>query len=198
MRTGRHVARAVLAALALTACGLSPDAAPRDLPEDERNLVTPETATGGQAEGPDRIYLGAPGEERLLRSVPRDAVSRRDLIEILLAGPNENEIEQQYSTFLPASLELNTTLKQGPLLFVDVSEELTELTGQPLSQALAQLVYTATELDGVERVQITVEGESLSWPRPVGGNTAAPLSIYDYPNFVQSAQPAFPAVPAGV
>ena len=196
-RPTRSLALAATVILVTNACGLSPDAAPRDLPEDERTLVASQTATGGQAEGPDRIYLGAPGESRLLRSVPRDAVSRRDLMEILLAGPNETEIEQQYSTFLPASLELNSTLKQGPLLFVDVSEELTELTGQPLSQALAQLVYTATELEGVDRVQITVEDVSVSWPRPVGGNTAAPLSVYDYPNFVQSAQPAFPAVPAG-
>ncbi len=187
----------LLAAVVLTSCGLSPDALPRDLPEEEQSLAPSQSGTGSQAEGQDRIYLGAPGEDRLLRSVPREAVSRRDLIEILLAGPNDDELEQQFTTFLPPSLELNTTFKQGPLLFLDLSHDLTELTGQPLSQALAQIVYTATELDGVERVQITVDGETVSWPRPVGGNTAAPLSVYDYPNFVQSAQPAFPPLPAG-
>jgi spore germination protein GerM len=192
----RRVALLLVVAV-LASCGVSPDAAPRDLPEAERNLVPSQTATGGQAEGPDRIYLGAPGEDRLLRSVPRDAVSRRDLIEVLLAGPNENELDQQYTTFLPPNLDLIDTVKQGPLLFLDVSNELTELTGQPLSQALAQIVYTATELDGVERVQITVDGQPVAWPRPVGGNTAAPLSVYDYPGFVQSAQPAYPALPSG-
>ena len=184
-------------AIALTGCGLSPDAAPRDLPADERTLVPAQAASGGQAEGPDRIYLGAPGEERLLRSVPRDAVSRQDLIEILFAGPNEDELDQQYTTFLPANLQLIDTFKQGTILFLDVSEELTELTGQPLSRALAQIVYTATELEGVERVQITVDGNPVSWPRPVGGNTASTLSIYDYPNFAQSAQPAYPGLPSG-
>ena len=187
----------LLVVLAMTACGLNPDALPRDLPEDEQSLAPSQTATGGQAEGPDRIYLGAPGEDRLLRSVPRDAISRRDLIEILLAGPNDDELAQQYTTFLPPNLELNRTFKQGPLLFIDVSPELTELTGQPLSQALAQLIYTATELDDVERVQIIVDGDPVSWPRPIGGNTAAPLSVYDYPSFVQSAQPPFPPLPAG-
>ena len=183
-------------ALAVTGCGLSPDAAPRDLPEDERVLVPSQAATGGEAEGPDRIYLAEPGDERLLRSVPRDTASRQDLIEILLAGPNEDELEQQYTTFLPADLELHDTFKQGTILFLDVSGELTELTGQPLSRALAQLVYTATELEGVERVQITVNGSPVSWPRPVGRNTTGTLSIYDYPNFAQSAQPAFPGLPA--
>lgn len=194
--TGR-ITGLIVAAVAMSACGLSPDAAPRDLPADERSLVPAQAATGEQAEGPDRIYLGAPGEERLLRSVPRDAVSRQDLVEILLAGPNEDELEQQYTTFLPANLRLLDTFKQGTILFLDVSDELTELTGQPLSQALAQIVYTATELDGVERVQLTVGGSPVSWPRPIGGNTAGTLSIYDYPNFAQSAQPAFPALPSG-
>jgi hypothetical protein len=194
--TGRTAAGA-LTAILLAGCAVSPDAAPRDLPVDERSLVPAQAATGGQAEGPDRIYLGAPGEERLLRSVPRDAVSRQDLVEILFAGPNEGELDQQYTTFLPASLELLDTFKQGTILFLDVSEALTELTGQPLLQALAQIVYTATELDGVERVQLTVDGVPVSWPRAIGGNTAGTLSIYDYPNFAQSAQPAYPALPSG-
>lgn len=193
----RRIIMLLAATLAFTGCGLTADSAPRDLPADERTLVPAQAATGGQAEGPDRIYLGAPGEERLLRSVPRDAVSRQDLIEILLAGPNEGELDQQYTTFLPANLELLDTFKQGTILFLDMSDELTELTGQPLSRALAQIVYTATELDGVERVQITVDGNPVSWPRPVGGNTASTLSIYDYPNFAQSSQPAFPGLPSG-
>ena len=194
--TSRVIALAV-GALCLAACGVSPDAAPRDLPADERTLIPAQAATGGQAEGPDRIFLGAPGEEQLLRSVPRDAVSRQDLIEILFAGPNEDELDQQYTTFLPANLELIDTFKQGTILFLDVSDDLTALTGQPLTQALAQIVYTAAELDGVERVQLTVEGTPVSWPRIIGGNTAGTLSIYDYPNSVQSAQPAFPALPSG-
>jgi hypothetical protein len=193
----RHRTAACLtSALLLAGCALNPDAAPRDLPADEQILVPSQTATGGEAEGPDRIYLGAPGEDRLLRSVPRDTASREDLIEILLAGPNEDELDQQYTTFLPANLELLDTFKQGTILFLDVSEELTELTGQPLSRALAQLVYTATELEGVERVQITVNGSPVSWPRPVGRNTTSTLSIYDYPTFAQSAQPAFPGLPS--
>ena len=32
-------------------------------------------------------------------------------------------------------------------------------------QALAQIVYTASELDGVESVQITVNGEPIAWPK---------------------------------
>lgn len=181
----------------IAGCGLTEDAAPRDLPADERTIVPEQVATGGQAEGPDRIYLGAPGDARLLRSVQRDATSNEDLLNLLFAGPNEDELEQQYTTFLPPDLRLLDTVKQGTILFVDVSEEIRELTGQPLSQALAQIVYTSAELDRVERIQLTVNGSPESWPRPVGGNTSNTLSIYDYPGFVQSSQPAFPALPVG-
>jgi hypothetical protein len=194
----RSVAIAVaVAATLLAGCGLTPDAAPRDLPADERTIVPVQAATGGQAEGPGRIYLGAPGDERLLRSVPRDAVASEDLLELLFAGPNEEELDQQYTTFLPPELQLNETFKQGTILFIDVTDEIRELTGQPLSQAIAQIVYTAAELDGVDRIQLNVNGSPESWPRPVGGNTPNTLSIYDYPGFVQSSQPAFPALPVG-
>lgn len=186
-----------VAVLVGSACGVRPDSAPRDLPIDERQAVPVQTPSGGEAEGLDRIFLAAPGEDRVLRSVSRDAVSRRDLIEILFNGPNDEEAEQQYSTFIPPDLEVNSTQLQGTLLFIDVGPELTDLTGQSLSQALAQIVYTATELDGVDRVQVTVDGRRVSWPTPSGDATTDPLSIYDYPGFVQTAQPAFPALPAG-
>lgn len=188
---------AVVAIASAGACGLAPDAVPRDLPEDERNIAEAQNVIGTEAEGLDRIYLATPGDERLLRSVSRDALSRNDLIDILLAGPNDDEAEQQISTFLPRTLDVLSIRKQGPLLFVDVSPEITELTGQTLSFALAQIVFTATELDGVERVQITVEGRTVAWPTGGGDDTTEPLSRYDFPGFVQSAQPPFPAVPTG-
>lgn len=183
---------------AVSSCGLSPDAAPRDLPPDEQNLVSSPSGSGNEAAGPDRIYLAAPGEERLLRSVPRDTVSPTALLETLLEGPNDNEAAQQYSTFIPSTVRLlQPPRRQGSILFLDVSGELTELTGASLSQALAQIVYTATEIDGVSRVQITIDGRTVSWARPNSGPTTDPLSIYDYPGFVESSQPPFPALPAG-
>ena len=56
--------------LALGACGIQTDSAPHDLREDERSLAISDSSSGTDASGADRIYLVAPGEERLLRSVP--------------------------------------------------------------------------------------------------------------------------------
>lgn len=192
----RPISLVLVLVTALTACGLSPDAVPRDLPDEENNVIIAQPAPGDDAEGQERIYLGAPSDDRLLRSVPRQASTPEELIRTLIAGPNEDELSQQFTTFVPRDLAVNRVVSQGPILFLDLGPQLTELQGQPLTRALAQIVYTSTEIDGVERVQIRVDGQSVSLPRAVGANTSGALSVFDYPGFVQSAQPAFPALPA--
>ena len=184
--------------IVLAACGIQTDSAPRELPEAERSLAIAGSSTGTDASGADRIYLVAPGEERLLRSVPRDAALREDLINILLLGPNDDEIEAQFSSFIPPDTKLLSARSNGQILVLDLTSEISELTGQGLTQALAQIVYTATEIEGIEAVQLKVNGEDVAWPRPNGDTTTDPLRIYDYPGFVQTAQPAYPAVPVGI
>lgn len=194
LRVSRVAALSV--ALSLTACGVQPDAAPRDLPEGERELAIDVPPPGSDASGADRIYLVAPGEERLLRSVPRQADTRDELIEILFAGPNDEELADQYSSFIPPTTELISARPQGQMLTINLRGGITELSGANLAQAVAQIVYTASELEGIETVQLRVEDEELSWPKLNGETTSEPLRIYDYPNLVISAQPDFPPVPA--
>ncbi|MFP5487515.1 MAG: GerMN domain-containing protein [Acidimicrobiia bacterium] len=194
--TGRAVAAVVGATIALTACGVQPDAAPRDLPEDERPILVDVGPSGSSAAGANRIFLVGPGDDRLLRSVPRQAETRRELIEVLLAGPNDDELAAQYSSFIPPTTELISSRTQGQVITINLSGGITELSGQNLAQAVAQIVYTASELDGVEAVQLRVDGEELAWPKANGETTSEPLRIYDYPNLVVTAQPEFPPVPA--
>ena len=85
--------------------------------------------------------------------------------------------------------------EQSPFLYVDVTNELTDLSGQGLLQALAQIVYTGSELDEVDRVQITVNGDVIVWPKADLESSTEPLSVYDYPSSVRTAQPAYPSLP---
>lgn len=176
-------------------CGVQSDATPRDVPADERILPNAGGTTGSAASGAERVYLVGPGEERLLRSVSRNAESPEELISTLFLGPNDDELAAQYSSNIPPGTELRSARTQGQFLILDLSEEITELTPQSLAQAIAQIVYTATELEGIEAVQLTVSDEDLSWPTPNGETTTDPLRVYDYPNVIQTAQPAYPAVP---
>lgn len=188
IRLALGVAGVVLA----SGCGVQPDSSPRDVPVDERSIVLTDEV-GSTASGADRVYLIAPGEDRLLRSVPRSATTPSDLVEILLRGPNEDELQEQYSTFIPPTTELIEAEPQGEILTVDLTADILELTGQNLTQAIAQIVYTATELEGIEAVRILVEGEPLAVPTPISDTIETTLQIYDFPNSVRTSQPAFPA-----
>lgn len=195
----RHRIQATLATVvalcAMSACGIQTDSSPRDLPDGERSLDLSDGSTGAAAAGADRIFLVAPGDQRRLRSVPRDATQTDELLRILLRGPNQDEIDAQYSSLIPTGTRLLSTRTQGDILVVDLSNEITELAGQSLSQAIAQIVYTATEVDGIEAVELQVDGQPQAWPKPNGETTTSQLRTFDFPGFVQTAQPGFPAVP---
>lgn len=184
----------VLTLLVVGACGVQPDSSPRDLPDDEQ-LLRVSGAGGAEAAGGDYIYLVGPGEDRLLRAVPREATTPRDLIEVLLLGPNNPELAVQFSTNIPPATQVVSARKQGQFLTIDLTEDITELTPQSLIQAIAQIVYTASEIDDVETVRIEVGDETRFWPT-ANGEPKSDLRIYDYPNLVQTAQPDYPATPA--
>lgn len=195
-RRPRLRAAVLVALLVLAGCGIQPDAAPRDLPEEDRALTIDVTPGGSDAGGANRIYLIAPGTERLLRAVPREASTRAELIQVLLAGPNDDELAAQYTTVIPPATELISARRQGQILTLNLSDAITELSGEGLELAVAQIVYTATELEDIESVKIRVENQELAWPKADGGFTTDPLRIYDYPDAIITAQPDFPALPA--
>ncbi len=189
----RSVGVWLVVVLALVGCGIQPDAAPRDIPVDD--LVAEQGVSNGtSASGADRIFLVAPGDDDKLSSVPRNATNRENLIEVLLRGPNAEELEAQWVSNIPSGTEVLSTRSQGNVFNIDLSRDLIGLTGGPLAQAVAQIVYTASELDGVGAVQITVEGDSLPFPKGNGDSTTGQLRVYDYPGFVISAQPDYPAL----
>lgn len=194
-RVRRHLrsALALATVIALAGCGVQPDARPRDLPGTERDIVIADESADIDASGADRVYFVGPGEERLLRSVQRDAVSASDLVEILLLGPNDDEVQAEFNTAIPSGTELINTRTQGQVLTVNLTPEILDLDRQNLTRAVAQIVYTATELDGIEAVQIEVDNVRLSAPTGDGDDTTEPLRTYDYPGLLQTSQPAFPA-----
>ncbi len=195
LRHGRRALIVGAVSTLLVACGVRADSSPHDVPEAFRANLSG-VSSGTDASGAERIYLVEPGEDRLLRSVPREASSSEELIEILLLGPNTAELDAEYSTTIPSTLQLLSAREQGSYLYIDVTSELTELSGPGLVQALAQIVYTASELDGVESVQITVNGEQIAWPKANLESTTGLLRTYDYPGLVRTAQPAYPSVPS--
>lgn len=127
----------------------------------------------------------------------RDVLARPDpLLASLLLGPSQREVEARLQTALPSGTAVVSTRTAGNVLFVDLSEEINELTGEQLTLAVAQIVFTATEVPGVQVVRLRVNGEDQAWPKGDGQTRAGDLRVFDFPGFAESAQPAFPAVPS--
>ena len=195
------VVSVLIAALA-TGCSIQPEAAPNDL-SAERSDVFGDPATGDEAAGANRIFLLVPADteqpERL-RSVQRDVPMEPEaVLESLFAGPNTEERDEGLDTAIPADVELLSTPRAvGQVLTVDVNDVFDELTPDGLRLAVAQIVSTATDIDGVQSVQLRIEGELGVWPLGNGELTQRPLTKYDYPGLVESSQPAFPAIPSPI
>lgn len=207
MRRGRSLHRSAFAALAavvlsatavVTGCGVSVDDAPRDIAtEPDAPTVEASGAVPSEAVGSGRIFLvagGSTGEAARIESVTRDLdddVGRA--ASALIAGPNSDEMSAGLRTSLPAELTVTDARRVGNVVVIDVSPELGELSGSSLILALAQIVYTFDDLEGIEAVSVTVDGDQRPWPDGTGGLTSEPLSVVDYPGLERTSQPAYPA-----
>lgn len=181
-------------------CSIGEDSAPRDIPGDRIGGFGT-GATGDAADGASRIYLLTPptdDEQRRLRAVSRVAETGgpEELLRSLFSGPNSDEVESALGTALPPDIELINARTVGTRLTIDISNSLAELSDEGVRFALAQIVATASEIEGVERVRIRVEGANQAWPTGDGRLVVEALSIFDYPGFLESSQPPFAALPA--
>jgi hypothetical protein len=181
-------------------CAIQPDSAPRDIPEDLQEPETPSgTAAGGAARGTDRIFLlGSDGNEQpLLRTVRRETNNNpTTLLTELISGPNPAEQEAGLRSAIPTSLQLRSVRLTAGVAEVDVSEQLLDLPGGDLTRAVAQIVFTASEIPNAESVLIRVNGATREWPNGSGTLQREPLTTYDFIGWAESAQPAFPVTPA--
>lgn len=182
----------------VSGCAIQVDEATRPVPERDRGQFGVQEP-GDAAAGASRIFLLAPAsgdQQARLRSVRRNVPDDPDdIFESLIAGPNESERNAGLTSNLPDELELRSARLRGRILTVDVNAQFRELTSDALRVAVAQLVATANEIDGVERLRLQINGENQVWPLGDGQNTDRLLTIYDYPGFVESSQPAYPALP---
>lgn len=188
-----------LAAL-LSACGIATDDAPRDIPAARQVELGVDTDRPvGAATGTARIFLLTPqasGKAQSLVPAARDVDETPNAVLVaLLAGPNTVELAAQLRTAIPAGTEVLSSTLRGGILRVDVSSDLLQLSGEVLVGAIAQIVFTVAEIDGVRSVKILVDGEDQQWPAGNGELQEAPLTVYDYPGLLASAQPDYPAIP---
>ena len=131
----------------------------------DRTTVVPTTAAPATVDV--KVYLLR--EERLViahREVPGPAVLRAALDE-LLAGPTDDEVAAGLFSIVPIGTELRDLNLVDGLATVDLSSQF-ESGGGSLSMMarIAQVVFTATQFDNVDRVLFWLDGEPIEF---IGG-----------------------------
>jgi spore germination protein GerM len=153
----------VLAALlVITGCGIPRDSEPRAV-EVDTDLLGP-TSSASVPSGDATVFVYFPIEGEELVRVERDAENASDPelpLRHLLIGPTAAEREDKLSTSIPSGTELLGTERDGDKLIINLTKGIDSIQGKNLITAYAQLVHTATSVQGepVMRVQFRVEGE---------------------------------------
>jgi len=117
------------------------------------------------------------------RALHSDESPLAQALQDLFAGPSQEEIDQGIITQLPGGIKLlSFKVKQG-VAIINLNSRINAYGGgaSRVMGMIAQIVYTATELPGIEKVWIWVEGkkevelggEGLVLDRPLTRNDAA-------------------------
>lgn len=187
-----------VAGAVLGACGIPTDTKARDITGiDVQQDAAPSDADAADA-SPMRIYLT--NNNRLAGVNRARGAGPEDAIKALLAGPTQTESKAGLGTSIPPGTELLAPprrLGDGSLL-IDVSRNLFAVDGEAQTKALAQIVFTAMDVDGVTGVRVTVEHEPHAWNTSDGRRSDGALTKFDFPvlnptqipDIIPPAQPA--------
>jgi len=194
----------VAAATVVAACGIPNDGRPRDIGESERLQLVDARAPAQAASsvGPKVYFLSqAPNGQDRLQPAGRNVGSNSTavLTELFNGLTKDEQQERRWRTSIPADTKLtSTTQEPDGTLVIDLDQPFFQATSEAQIKAVAQVVFTATGVEGVQRVKILIEGQPQGWLR--GDGTAQPvgepLTQYAYPELNPTSQPDYPPAPS--
>jgi len=183
------VASLCVLAAAVTACGIptasSPTAiAKSDVPYHLLNPASPSTTTSGTPPAvgvPEQIFLVAPSGH--LVAAAREVALPASLSEVLvalLAGPTASESASGIQSYLSGTGVQVTTTESNGVATVQFSNNPVQVVGPEQTLAIAQVVYTATQLPGVTGVSFAIGGKPIEVPTAAGAQVPGPVGRADY------------------
>jgi spore germination protein GerM len=185
----RRLALALLAVcgLATAGCGVPTDRTARDLPASDVPFAllaaeAPTTTTSTAPSRPVAVTVFMIGRDERLVGVGRQVTSPLSVEKVvaeLLKGPASDERRKGMRTGLaPETLILSADISDN-IANIDLGGPVA--TGTQQLVALAQIVYTATELEGVNGVRFTYQGTRANVLTELG-STAFPVGRAAYPS----------------
>ncbi len=144
------------------------------------------------ATGPRAYFVSGPARSarHAGAALPAGRADRRAVIQSLFDGLTTAEQSQGLRTAIPEGTELldSRVLPDGTAR-IDVSDAVFAATDDATTEAVAQIVFTATGALGASQVELLVDGERRAWPRGDGSLEEGSLTRF---MFRRSTRPAGP------
>ncbi len=117
-----------------------------------------------------------------VRTISRTTAPLTAALKALLDGPNLDEKDKKYISFIPAGTQLLSVSIQDGTALVNFSEEFSfnQYGVEGYLAQLMQVVYTATAFNTIKDVRFLIEGEQSSYLGNDGVWIGAPLSRTDF------------------
>jgi spore germination protein GerM len=122
-------------------------------------------------------------EDRLV-SVPRDVpapATLRAVLSALLEGPTNDEAKTGLRTAIPGRTSLISAAQDGSVGRVNVSDRLLDFEGQEQVAGVAQIVFSATVVSGIDGVVLSLSGRRVEPFAGDGTQISRPLQRIDFP-----------------
>lgn len=186
MRYRRVLVLAVVAAALLAGCGVSSQRQAQRL--SARGVPfgllspAPSAAHGHKAPVTEAVILYLLDKHHLVavgRQLPVPA-NLNARLQALAAAPTPGEAATGLASAVGASGSAPTGVVKGSRVVIDLTADFEHLAAQAQVEALAQLVYTATAIPGINAVRFEVDGHIVAVPRANNTATSAPVTRSDY------------------
>lgn len=184
MRRAAVVVVCVAVSLIVAACGVPTDDKPRSIPADRvpfdllATSTTSPSTTAQPESAPIDIFLVRNSK---LAAVKRNVVAPPTVgaaLAALIQGP-KSDTEPGFTTAIK-STEVQGAQVSGSVATVSVNDAFNSHTTEEKIWALAQIVYTATAIPGVDSVQVVTNNAPIEVPRGDGTLTRDLLKRSDY------------------
>lgn len=178
----------VLVTLLLAGCGI-PTGATKPIPRADVpfHLLDPVTTSTTSPQGPppvgvaETLYLVSPDGH--LVPVVRDVPAPGNLTQIvgaLLEGPTAAEQALGIATYVSGSRTQVSVSVSAGVATVDFAVNPVQLVGPDQTLAIAQVVYTVTQISGITGVVFLIGGQPKSVPVASGAQVPGPVNRLDY------------------
>lgn len=163
----------------LAGCGIPVDDAPEAFILPEVGPAVDDLPTTGELAAVPLYLVGGEGLVRVTRDLP-DPIEADVLIGSLLSGVTEPEDRSGLSSSIPSGTELLGLEVADRVATVDLSADFASVGGQQEILAIAQIVLTLTELDGIDGVVFELDGVRTDVPIADGALATVAVTLDDY------------------